>query len=62
MKKFPDRYPASEVALIEAEERKIERELVELLARVKRECRPEFAERVETYLRRERLLPKETAQ
>jgi hypothetical protein len=34
-----------------------QKELAAKLAQIKRECSPEFAERVETYLRRNSLLP-----
>jgi hypothetical protein len=43
--------------MIEREERRLEQEFAQLLRRIKRECRPEFAERVETYLRSHGLLP-----
>jgi len=49
------------LALCEAEERRLKQEVLQLLARVKRECRPEFAERVETHLRREGLLDRNQA-
>jgi hypothetical protein len=36
-----------------------QKELAAKLAQIKRECSPEFAERVETYLRRNNLLPQD---
>jgi len=43
--------------LIEHEEHELMNEIAELLQRIKRDCRPEFAERVETYLREREMLP-----
>jgi len=51
----PDRVSA--VARIAQEERAIQAELAELLKKIKRTCRPEFAERVETHLRSSGVLP-----
>jgi hypothetical protein len=52
-----DRSDAVLLKLIEKEERELMDELEQLLDRIKRECSPEFAARVETYLRQRRLLP-----
>jgi hypothetical protein len=45
------------IAKIEAEERRLQGEIKQLLERAKRECSPGFAERAETWLRSRRLLP-----
>jgi hypothetical protein len=45
------------LAAIVQEERAIQAELAELLKKIKRTCRPEFAERVETHLRSSGVLP-----
>jgi hypothetical protein len=42
---------------IENRERRLQGEIKQLLERAKRECRPEFVERAETWLRNRRLLP-----
>jgi hypothetical protein len=44
------------IAKIEAEERRLQGEIKQLLERAKRECSPGFAERAETWLRSRRLL------
>ena len=45
------------IAKIEAEERRLQGEIKQLLDRAKRECSPGCAERAETWLRSRRLLP-----
>lgn len=49
------------LALIDAEERKLKREILDLLARTKRECKPDFADRMETYLRKHGLVDRNEA-
>jgi hypothetical protein len=46
------------LAELDREEQRIEAEMLAVLKQIKRDCRPEFAERVETYLREHNLLPR----
>jgi hypothetical protein len=45
------------IAKLEAEERRLQGEIKQLLERAKRECSPGFVERAETWIRSRRLLP-----
>jgi hypothetical protein len=45
------------IAKLEAEERRLQSEIKQLLERAKRECSPEFVERAETWIRSKLLLP-----